>query len=311
MRGEHERIRWLRARARTSDAVPLGIGDDAAVVHAPGGAVVSVDAQVEGVHFRPDFADWHTLGRRATIAALSDLAAMGADARAVISSQVLPASFDAFEALADGIADAAAECGAVVAGGNLARGPVVMLDTTVIGAAPGGVVSRHGASAGDTLYVRGYPGAAALGLAALLQGKAPLAPTFVDAWRRPTLDFDFARQLSSLATAAIDLSDGLGADLRHLCTGNDGVLRLGARLDLAAIPQMEGFVDTCARLDASPQELLISGGEVYELLFASRDPNLANRFPVHPIGELTDDGLIADIDGVALSASGFDHFLAE
>lgn len=302
---EHERIDWLLRRSSDSPHLGLENGDDAAVVNAPSGAVVSVDAQVEGTHFKRAFASWETLGRRAVVAALSDLAAMGASPRAVFSSLVLPADFgeDDFHSLTGGIARGAEESGVVVAGGNLSGGPCVMIDTSVVGEAPLGVVTRAGAAPGDGVYVTGILGAAALGLEALLAERkdASLRP-YIDAWRAPSVDFAFASTLKERASAAIDISDGLLQDLSHLCRASS----VSAELDESALAPSEAFTAAAAVLSRDPRALVLSGGEAYCLLFTSpRDIEGAKR-----IGRIVEAAKtrVFNTSGDVLKAPGFDHF---
>lgn len=302
---EHERIAWLLRHSSNSAHLALGNGDDAAVVKAPSGAVISVDAQVEGTHFKRSFADWETLGRRAVVAALSDLAAMGASPRAVFSSLALPTDFAEadFRALSRGISRGSTESGAAVAGGNLSAGPCVFIDTCVVGEAPAGVLTRAGAAPGDGVYVSGTLGAAALGLAALLSGEdnASLQP-FIHAWRFPHVDFRFAERLFGLASAAIDISDGLLQDLSHLCAAS----AVSAELDEAAIAPSLELQSAAKSLGCDARQLVLSGGEAYCLLFTARGPvDGAKR-----IGRIVEqrDAPIFNGAGDVLGAEGFDHF---
>lgn len=306
---EHERIRRLRERyarpARSS--LPLSIGDDAAVL-TPGGdpLVISVDAAVQGVHFRRDMLDLKTLGHRATTAALSDLAAMGAEAIAVFSSLTLPVDFSDqdLDALSEGIADAADDCDAVVAGGNLARGPL-SVHTTVVGHCPD-PLRRDGAKPGDGLWISGDAplGGVALGLAALLQQQdIPRYADAIEAWRRPRAHIAEGVALRGLATACLDVSDGLVQDLEHLCTAS----KVGAVLDPGALPVTARFAQDADALGKDPKALILYGGELYRLIFTL--PNgVEPSFPAQRLGTI-DLG-----DGVRWGAEekrlrgGFDHF---
>lgn len=304
---EHARIARLTRRLRgTSRAGDVGIGDDAAVLGPD--LVVSVDAAVAGVHFLPRFAPWDVLARRAAVAALSDLAAMGAAPLGMLSSLVLPPSLDdeTFDAIIEGFAVAAEEHGAPVIGGNLAAGAEVSITTTVLGRTPAPLL-RAGARPGDGVYVTGAPGAAALGLAALLAEREaePRFAHFVDAWRHPHARLDAGMALRGHASAAIDVSDGLLADLGHLCVASD----CGATLDVEALPHDEAFDAAAAALSKDPLALVLGGGEVYELLFtASREPPIdATRIGVID----ADRGLRlrhADGSTTAATVAGFDHF---
>ena len=304
--------------AQGLDAQGLGIGDDAAVlpVRAAEDLVLSVDAAVEGVHFRRSFGPLDVLAERATTAALSDLAAMGSTPRALLDSLVLPPAITEAElsAIGDGIARAAARARCPVLGGNLSAGAELALHTTVVGAVPrGGALRRDGARPGDALFVAGELGAAALGLALLLAADAGRAiasdeEPFVEAWLRPRALIDSGLALRGVASAALDLSDGLATDLRHLCTASG----VGVELDLSAVdglgldaehPRSFQRLDTiAARLangafaaaapPAAPQaplsgrQLRLTGGEVYGLLF-TLPPGRLSPIPAARIGTIS------------------------
>lgn len=308
MSSEHERIARLGARLRSGALAEqdVGIGDDAAFLHPE--LVVSVDAAVEGVHFLPRFAPWAALARRAAVAALSDLAAMGAAPMGMLSSLILPRGLDdaTFDALVEGYAQAADEHGAPVIGGNLAAGTEVSMTTTVLGRTSAPLL-RSGARPGDALYVTGAPGAAALGLHALLRERETddRFARFVEAWRRPWARIDAGLALRGHASAAIDVSDGLLADLGHLCAASG----VGATIDIGALPHDATFDAAAAALGRDPVELVLGGGEAYELLFAT-----AGASPI----EATRVGTVDAEPGVRLrhadgrvapaTLAGFDHF---
>jgi thiamine-monophosphate kinase len=303
---EHERIARLSARfATSSPEVRLGIGDDAAWL-APD-LVLSVDAQVEGVHFLPRFAPYDVLAERAATAALSDLAAMGARPLAMLSSLILPRTLDdaALDQLHEGLARAADRYGAPVVGGNLAAGSELSLSTTVLGRADAPLL-RTGARPGDGVYVTGHVGARALGLRALLAVRRDAAlEAFVDAWLHPTARITEGLALRGVASTCIDISDGLLADLGHVLDAS----QVGADVELAALPFAPGFEAACALLDLDALALALDGGEAYELVFTATTtpPITATRI-----------GTIRAEPGVVLHgpdgsvrphvASGFDHF---
>lgn len=305
---EHERIARLSARFATSTPdVRLGIGDDAAWL-APD-LVVSVDAQVEGVHFLPRFAPYDVLAERAAIAALSDLAAMGARPLAMLSSLILPRTLDdaALDQLHEGLARAADRHAAPVVGGNLAAGSELSLSTTVLGRADAPLL-RAGARPGDGVYVTGHVGARALGLRALLADRRDAELTsFVDAWLHPTARIAEGLALRGVASACIDVSDGLLADLGHVLDAS----RVGAVLELAALPYAPAHERACALLGVDPLAIALDGGEAYELVFTATTapPVAATRI-----------GVIRAEPGVELRhpdgsihthvTSGFDHFRA-
>lgn len=312
MSDEFERIAEIRRRLAFASAdVQLGIGDDAALLAPSSRAqAVSVDAQVEGVHFRRDLLSPADIGFRALASAASDLAAMGARPRAAFVALVVPPALSESDlyAIADGFAQAQRELGCAVAGGNLASGGELSITTTVIGDAPDAPLTRAGARAGDALLVTGDVGGAALGLALLHAGRADLAPGCVARWRRPRARIREGAALAGLASAAIDVSDGLLQDLEHLCEASG----VGFELQLARVPLAAELERACAALGADPHALALAGGEDYELLFtapAAERPPFGTR-----IGTATSaTGIrILDASGRPVappSRLGFDHFV--
>ncbi|MCU0673098.1 MAG: thiamine-phosphate kinase [Myxococcota bacterium] len=281
----------------------LGIGDDAAWLVPD--LVISVDAQVEGVHFLPRFAPYDVLAERAAVAALSDLAAMGARPLAMLSSLILPHTLDdaALDRVHEGLARAADRYAAPVVGGNLAAGSELSLSTTVLGRTDSPLLRS-----GDGVYVTGHVGAHALGLRALLADRrdAELAP-FVHAWLHPTARIAEGLALRGLASTCIDVSDGLLADLGHVLAAS----QVGAELELAALPFAPDFEAACALLGLDPLVLALDGGEAYELVFtaAAAPPIDATR-----IGTIRADRsvVLRSADGSirAHASAGFDHFRA-
>ncbi|MFO0611853.1 MAG: thiamine-phosphate kinase [Polyangiaceae bacterium] len=249
---EHARIAELRRifEAR-SPHVLVGIGDDAAVLaRADGAMVVSVDAHVEGVHFTRALMPLRDAGWRATMAALSDLAAMGAEPTAVFSAIGLPrsASDEELYEVARGQAEAARAARTTIAGGNLTANAAIAITTTVIGVSASPVL-RSGARPGDAVWLGGDVGWSAAGLH-LLQRAAPTeAPEerAVRAFRRPVARIALGRGAARAGvTAMIDVSDGLTADARHVAE--------------------ESGVDVCLDEDALRDDELgaLAGGELAE-----------------------------------------------
>jgi thiamine-monophosphate kinase len=308
---EFQRIEQIRRRLAFASAdVLLGIGDDAAVL-APSarGQAVSVDAQVEGVHFRRDLLEPADIGYRALASALSDLAAMGARARAAFVALIAPEQLPEEElyAIADGFAHAQRAFACAVAGGNLASGGELSITTTVIGDAPAAPITRAGARVGDALYVTGELGGAALGLHLLLAGRCELATECVARWRRPVPRLREGAALVGVATAAIDVSDGLLQDLAHLAEASD----VGFELELHRIPRVAALAGASAAIGADPDALALAGGEDYELLFTA-PPELRPAVGTR-IGTVTvARGIrIVDASGRAIAAPpgpGYDHF---
>jgi thiamine-monophosphate kinase len=258
-----DRIARAAARSGRGRDVELGIGDDAALFRIrPGERVVaSTDALFEGVHFRLRGESPQSVGRRALVASLSDLAAMGSrPLGCLLALGVRPATpVRTLDALIAGLLEAASRYGCPLAGGNLSRARQLSLTVTVIGAVRAGRALRRGvARAGDRLCVTGTLGAAALERARAERGGARLR-------RVPVPRLRAGRALAALGgrISCIDVSDGLDADLAHLLEGRP----LAARLDPARLPLPAGFRAACRRAGLDPIALARGGGEDYELLF--------------------------------------------
>jgi thiamine-monophosphate kinase len=274
-----ERIRKLvRAQGGAKRHIAIGIGDDAAVLRMTPGEqlVVSSDARVEDVHFRWNTESARDIGRRAALAALSDLAAMGARPLGLTCALAAPAEFalERFDALLRGIAEEGAAQGAPLVGGNLTRARETSLALTVLGSvARGAALTRAGARAEDRLCVTGVIGAAALArLRAEKEGRRLS--------RLPPSRLAVGRALARMRGegeawlgGVIDVSVGLSADAAQLArAGRPRSSRrsLEAWIDPASVPRPPGFDALCRRLGADPDALLLGGGEDYELLFAIR-----------------------------------------
>lgn len=268
--GEFALIARIEALARVAFAgvrvpsVVLGIGDDAALLRLrPGEAVVvTTDALVEGVHF--DFAQEtpRVAGRRALAANLSDLAAMGARPLGFVVALAAPAATPVAHALglARGMLDLALRFECPLVGGNVARASEISLAITVLGAVRRGrALLRSGARAGDRVFVTGTLGGAALARA---RGRVRGAA-------EPQVAAGRALARMRGVGACIDVSDGLAADLAHVCRAS----RVAARIDAARLPTPPGFAAACARVGRDPRALALAGGEDYELLFTARGPS--------------------------------------
>jgi thiamine-monophosphate kinase len=245
--------------------VVVGIGDDAAQLNLARDAVVTVDALVEGVHFRRAWLAPRELGRRAFRVAVSDIAACGATPRFVLLALAAPASYPAHDALAlvRGLVDDAHTVGVSLVGGNVTRSDELALTVTVIGEAGRRFLRRDGAKVGDVIYVSGPLGGAARAVRALERAtgsarrKRP-AGVALAAYRKPPLRVAAGRALAACRHlgAAIDVSDGLAQDLGRMCRSS----KVSAELDEAAVPAAYG----ATRDDA------LFGGDDYELLFTAR-----------------------------------------
>ena len=295
--GEFELIDDIVAAFESGDTpwMRAGPGDDAAVLRVPEGFELasSIDSFLAGVHF-PAVAAPELIAYRSLMAALSDLAAMGAEpAWALVALNLPEPDRDCAAAIAKGVAEAARDAGVVIAGGNLARGALA-LTVSVHGWAPAGtLLLRSGARPGDSICVSGPLGGAALALqtadpAVSMPGR--LTALECSYWR-PQPPFALAARLRSQASSCIDISDGLLQDLGHLCRASG----LGAGLTGSAVPLARG---------AGLGHALV-GSDDYALCFTTGDAGLRRDFAV--IGEMTDKpGLM--LDGKPAAVSGYSHF---
>lgn len=319
MASEFELIERHFRRATTHTV--LSVGDDAAIIAPRPGMelAVATDMLVCGTHFLPD-TDAQALGWKALAVNLSDLAAMGAEPRWALLAAALPdANEDWIAAFARGFFDLAQRSGVDVIGGDTTRGPL-NVTPTVIGEVPRGqALRRSGAAPGDDIWISGQPGLAALGLADL-QGRALLAEPWrarcVEALLRPQPRIALGLALRDLARAAIDVSDGLTADLGHILEESE----LAAELVESSLP-FAAATQACADV-ALARQCVLAGGDDYELLFAC-DPR--QRPAIEALGgrlglALTRIGVItagargalalriADGSSVPLGKRGYDHF---
>jgi thiamine-monophosphate kinase len=274
--GEFELLARVRDRLPAAGPrVRVGSGDDAAVTVPGGATAVSVDALVDGVHFRREQATLAQIGRKALAAALSDLAAMGAEAGEAYVTVGVPPDLDEEGCLelVDGMLELAAATGTTVAGGDVTKAGELFLAIAVVGHAPAAerLVTRSGARPGDALVLSGEIGGAGAGLLALERPEAvaSLAAGTVEPLRRRQLEprarLAAGQALAAAgATAMIDLSDGLGGDAVHLAESSG----VGLRIEAGAIPLSAGVSDVAAAVATDVWGLALSGGEDYELLAA-------------------------------------------
>lgn len=249
-----------------------GVGDDGAVLDVPSGErlVVSTDTTVEDVHFRRDWLTPEEIGWRATQAALSDLAAMGAAPLGVLLALTVPTTWQVdLAALADGIAAATRGQGVPIVGGDVTRGDRLALAITVLGHAAR-PLSRAGARPGNALYVTGRLGGPGAALSAWVSGNEP-APADRARFARPVARIAAGQWLSAQgATAAIDISDGLAGDAAHLAAASD----LGVVLELESVPCVPGRSVEEALASGEEYELLVTAPELDPTAFARAHPNL-------------------------------------
>lgn len=337
-----KRIRTLAQERGATAGLVRGIGDDAAVLRALPGTdvVVSTDLLVEDVDFRRDTTQPALLGYKALAVSLSDLAAMGARPRwALLSLGVTKDVWDSgfVDDFYVGFFELAARYGVQLIGGDLSRtADKIVIDSIAIGeCVKGREVFRAGAKPGDQIFVTGFLGDAAAGLRLIERGARLHTPETKESTgavegeteRHPT-DHLLLRQLrpeprvgwglllgeQQLATAMIDLSDGLSSDLNHLCEESE----VGALIDAAGIPIDPLVRDLSGRRALDPLMLALHGGEDFELLFTVSPENVA-KLPKRVDGvSLTCIGEIKDASaGVQISEGsrtwrlepgGWEHF---
>jgi thiamine-monophosphate kinase len=348
---EHIRSEWAAARRGNHSHIALGIGDDCAILRPPRGheVLVTTDFTLENRHFRRDWHPPQSVGHRTLARGLSDLAAMGASPMAAFLSLALPKEMLAnragqawVERFFTGLRALADQHHVPLAGGDTAQSPcgLVLADIVLLGSAPSGrALRRSGARAEDALYVTGELGGAAAELAAIelraAKSKSPSkksgAPSIPRSWRngweitphmlsahphlfpQPRIALGMALLRRHLASAAIDLSDGLSTDLNHLCR-ESGV---GAEVSAAALP----IHPLASKHKAAPNRALtlaLHGGEDYELLFAAppmaRVPRSLAGVRITRIGSLVRGSSITLLGPTGLRSplqpGGWEHFAA-
>ncbi|RKN49362.1 thiamine-phosphate kinase [Micromonospora endolithica] len=305
--GEFGLIDRVTARLSYGSTVLLGPGDDGAVVAAPDARVVaSTDVLVEGRHFRRDWSSARDVGHRAAAANLADVAAMGATPTALLVALCVPPDLETAwaEELADGLGAEAAAVGASVVGGDMSASPTLTIAVTALGDL-GGVapVTRSGARAGDVLALAGRTGHAAAGLTVLSRGfRTPRL--LVEAYRRPEVPYPAGPEAARRgATAMIDVSDGLLADLGHVAKASG--VRIDVHRDAFEVPRQ--MRDAAQALGVDPYSWILAGGD---------DHALAATFPAgvalpdgwRAIGRVG-DGAGVTVDGGRYDGpTGWDHF---
>lgn len=314
--GEFDIIARYFATSRPRGDVLLGIGDDAAVldVRPDRKLVVAMDTIVEAVHF-PVGTAAADIGYRALAVNLSDLAAMGAEPSWMTLSLSLPQADETWLAgFAAGLFEIADRFNVALAGGDTVKGPLVVTVQVAGWIEADRWLARSGARPGDLIFVSGVPGEAAAGLA-VIQKQLPdtsAACELRQRFLRPEPRVALGRSLRTIASAAMDISDGLLTDLGKLCAASS----CGARIDIDRLPRSAAMVqlfDEDARV-----EYALAGGDDYELVFTVPAP-LASHFERQLSGDIacTRIGVMTDAGGVecrkdgrpyAIKHPGYDHF---
>ena len=321
---EFEALDRIRSRLTVrGDRVLVPSGDDAAVVRCEGLAVTTVDAFVEGVHFRLATTSMRDLGHRCLAAAVSDLAAMGAEPGEAYFAVGLPPQLGERELLelTDGAEALAQELGMTICGGDLTACPELFVVVTAVGHASDedALIGRDGARPGDRVGVTGALGGSAAGRLLLERKDGGLDPELGDELLErhlcptPLVDAGIALARSGV-TSMLDVSDGIASDAERLAE-RSGVL---VEIDLTRLPLSEGVEAVAVSAGLDPLELAAGGGEDYELLFTAPEPvaeqvvaaaGIAGS-PVTWIGTVRDGAgvrLLAE-GGAARPLRGWDHF---
>jgi thiamine-monophosphate kinase len=316
MIGEFEIIERYFKRAPRGSGVVLGIGDDAAVLRIEGLVAITVDTLVAGVHFPHELAP-ELVGERAMAVNLSDLAAMGAEPCCCTLALTLPkASAEWLDAFARGFFALAEPFGVDLIGGDLTRGPLTITVQLIGRIAAGEFLTRGGGNVGDDVYVTGTLGDSAAGIALLTDRQpapSPAARALEERFRRPHPRVHEGRALRALASAAIDVSDGLVADLGHICEASG----CGAVIDVERVPLSAELLELFPPQDALAYAL--SGGDDYELCFTASAARAAQieaaleacGTRVRRIGQLvTGHGVLCrrDHEPFTPPARGYTHF---
>ncbi|MCU1266695.1 MAG: Thiamine-monophosphate kinase [Acidobacteria bacterium] len=349
-RSEVDFIRSIRARAlhsgqsttgNSTSSLPShpssllrGIGDDAAVIRQTAGrdTLVTTDLLIEDIDFHRDTTSWQMLGHKAIAVSLSDIAAMGGRPQSALLSLGIPNDIwnsDFLDEFYEGFFPLADRYDVRLVGGDTSRTPEkIVIDSVVVGQCIGGEsVLRQGARAGDQVFVTGSLGGSAAGLRLLDRGARfqhrdvtdPDSQSVKQVLLRhlrpePRVGWGLVLGEERLATAMIDISDGLSSDLHHLCD-ESGV---GALIDAARIPIDPLVAALCGRRALDPLLLALHGGEDFELLFTVTPdkvaalPKTVDGISISQIGEITKESgkiCVAEKDRVwTLERQGFDHF---
>jgi len=317
--------RFRRSTRPAGPGLRLGIGDDAALTELSSPQIITCDLLIQGVHFQRRWHPPRLLGRKALSVNLSDIAAMGGIPRFALLGLGLPPKISVAEAdaLRQGFLEVAAEHGVELIGGDTCASSLMVLAVTVLGQ-PGrrACVLRSGARPGDAIFVTGTLGEAAWGLELLRQGRRTHRHPAIRRFLNPKPRVQLGRKLAGVASAMIDLSDGLIPDLGHVLEESRGV---SAEIEAAALPLSSAFRKQFQVRGAPKGKALayaVAGGEDYELLFTAapdRAPQLgrlaaATGVPITRIGRLKKSrpSLIRLVgsrgENIPLPSARFEHF---
>lgn len=307
--GEFELIRRYFTPSSLPAHITVGVGDDCAVLKIPAACelAISVDTQVAGVHFHTD-ADPSLIAARALRCAASDLAAMGAVPLGFTLALTLPAVDESWlENFSRGLLQTAEVLQCPLIGGDTTRGPLCISIQVHGSVSSGKALRRNGANIGDEVWVSGTlgDGAAALALIEKNITVSQAAENYLlERFYHPEIDFALSVRLCDIASSCIDVSDGLLADLGHICAAS----RVGARIALSALPIATVWRDSVGIEQA--QQWALAGGDDYRLCFTAAPQHatvLQSVEGVSRIGYIV-EGIDVLVDGEKINYNGFRHF---
>ena len=330
--GELKLIEHLTAGLKKDydSTVCLGVGDDAAAIRMGDGRylLVTVDMLVEGRHFLFDKISPEQLGHKSLAASLSDIAAMGGMPRHAVVSVGWPpyADLKYTEKVYAGMKELAREFGVNIIGGDTVKAPQMLVDVTVLGEMEEEPVARGGARPGDLIAITGRVGASAAGLELLTAPEIPspadlepdISRELVQAHLQPSPRVREAVSLTKAAipTSMIDISDGVGSEIKHICSSSE----VGAMLYAGQLPVNEATREAARVLQKNVLDWALAGGEDYELIFTFPENKLddARRTLTNSGSEMqvvgkilpADSGMQIEVKGeiFALHTQGYDHF---
>jgi thiamine-monophosphate kinase len=311
---EKSLIARIQKRARVGSGVVAGIGDDAAILRIPSShqALVTTDFSLEGIHFRREWHPPEVIGHRSLTRGLSDIAAMGGWPIAAFLSLALPPNLPQawVDGFFEGLFDLAKTFKVSLAGGDTSASPAgVLIDIVVVGSVPSDqAIARSGARVDDRIYVTGVLGGSAAALNMLFSGRKLRPRDFAQHFHpMPRIKVGQFLRKRAIASAMIDLSDGLSTDLAHICKES----RVGAEIEAEAIP-LASLGKPAKPVD---RRFALDGGEDYELLFTAppgmRVPRQIAGIPVTPIGRIRPAPhifLITEGKRAELAPKGWQHF---
>lgn len=316
-KGEFELIKKIRKGLQYSKDVIKGIGDDCAVIKREGFyELYTVDNMVEGIHFDLSFStNFESIGFKSIARAVSDIGAMGGIPRFVLTSLALSDKIREkdFNKILKGVKAATKYFSIDIIGGDITSSPVLIITVTVIGECDSKPIFRNGAQTGNDIYVTGFPGLAKAALELLKQKKA-LSSKLLAAYIKPKPPINLAKILreKKIATAMIDISDGLVGDLKHILEES----KKGAIIEEERLPFSRLFFS-----HFSPKECLdfvLNGGDDYELIFTAekrsndmlKKLSIEFRTPITKIGSITDTGdlyLLKNHRKVKIESHSYEH----